>query len=99
MALVRRRPAAIADIFEIWDFIAEDRVSAADRWIDLLDQQFQLLATQPMLGRTRDELGPGIRSLPFGRYLIFYLAQPDGIDVIRILHGARDIASHFGSDR
>ena len=97
MAVVSRRPAAIADIFEIWDFIAEDSISAADRWIDLLDKQFELLATQPMLGRTRDEIAQGIRSLPFGRYLIFYAAQSNGIDVIRVLHGARDITSNFGS--
>lgn len=38
MARVTRRPQAVADIFEIWDYIAEDSVSAADRWVDRLDE-------------------------------------------------------------
>ena len=46
----------------------------------------------------RDELAPGIRSFPFGRYLVFYLPISDGIDVVRVLHGARDVDKVFGED-
>ena len=95
MPQVRLRPLADADILESWDYIAEDSVAAADRWIDRLDEQFRLLATQPMMGRTRDELTPGVRSFPFGRYVIFYMPLDDGIDVIRVLHGSRDIDTVF----
>jgi toxin ParE1/3/4 len=48
------------------------------------------------MGRTRDELAPGIRSFPFSRYLLFYLPISDGIDVVRVLHGARDVDTVFG---
>lgn len=34
---------------------------------------------------------PGLRSMPFGRYLIFYLLLSDGIDLVRVLHSARDL--------
>ena len=95
MSRVTRRPHAEADILEIWGYIAEDSVVAADRWVDKLDEKFALWATQPMMGRVRDELSPGIRSLAFGRYVVFFQPLPDGIDVVRVLHGSRDIDASF----
>ncbi len=99
MPQVRRRPLAEIDILEIWDFIADDSLAAADRWVDQLDKQFRVLATQPMMGRARDELVPGVRSFPFGRYVVFYMPLDDGIDVVRVLHGARDIDAVFNSEQ
>jgi toxin ParE1/3/4 len=55
-----------------------------------------LIATQPMMGRAREELVPGLRSFPFRRYVIFYMPTGDGIDVVGVLHGARDIDAVFG---
>ena len=98
MARVLRRPRAAEDIAAVWDFIADDNPDAADHWVDQLDTQLRLLATQPLMGRARDELAPGIRSFPFGRYLVFYLPIGDGIDVVRILHGTRDVDTAFGED-
>ena len=91
MSRVTRRPLAEADIFEIWDFIADDSIEAADRWVDQLDEKFKLLATQAMLGRARDELESGVRSFPFGRHVIFYMPGDSGIDIVRVMHSARDI--------
>ncbi len=98
MPRVIQRPQAIADILDTWDYIAEDSESSADRWVDQLDRKLQLLATQPKMGRHRDELAPGLRSQPFGRHVIFYMAIDDGIDVVRVLHSARDIVSVFADD-
>lgn len=98
MPRVTRRPLAETDIVEIWDYIANDGFVAADRWVDRLDRQFQVLAMQPMMGRARDELAPGVRSFPFGRYVVFYLPLDGGIDVVRVLHGARDIDAAFNPD-
>ncbi len=91
MARVTRRPQAATDILEIWDYIAEDSIAAADRWVDRLDETLELWATQPMMGRARDDLASGVRSFAFGKYVVFFLPLPDGIDVVRLLHGARDI--------
>ena len=99
MPRVTRRPLAEADILEIWDYIADDSLAAADRWVDRLDVQFRLLAAQPMMGRARDELAPGVRSFPFGRYVVFYVPLDDGIDVVRVLHGARDIDAVFNPEQ
>lgn len=94
--VIRRRPLAADDIAEIWDHIADDSLRAADRWIDQLDEQFVLLATQPLMGRSRDELAPGLRSFPFGRYVIFYEPIEGGIDIVRLLHSARDVDAQVG---
>ena len=66
MTRVTRRPLAADDIAEVWDYIAEDNLDAADRWIDRLDEQFGLLATQPLMGRARPELGPGCAAIRSG---------------------------------
>lgn len=95
MARVIRRPLAAADILDIWDYIAEDSLDQADRWIDKLDEKFKLISAQPLLGRARDELLTDLRSFPFGRYVIFYTPVDDGIDVVRVLHSARDADALF----
>ena len=95
MACITRRPLAAADVFEIWDYIAEDSTEQADRWVDLLDEKLRLIARQPLMGRARDELAVDIRSFPFGRYVIFYVPIEGDIDVVRVLHSARDIDAIF----
>ena len=95
MARVTRRPEAEADILETWDFIADDSVSEADRWIDRLDEKLALWATQPLIGRSREELAPNLRSMPFGRYVVFFVPLVDGIDVVRVLQGSRDVDQEF----
>lgn len=49
-----------------------------------------------MMGRAREELAADLRSFPFGRYVIFYTPVDGGIDVVRVLHSARDIDAAFG---
>ena len=95
MVRVIRRPLAELDILEIWDYIAEDSVTEADLWIDKLDEKLRLWATQPMMGRSREELASGLRSFAFGRYVVFFLPISDGLDVVRVLHASRDINGHF----
>ena len=95
MAVIVLQPRAKADLSDIWQFIAEDSDDQADAFIDLIDQKFQLLAQQSGLGRRREELAEGLRSFPVGRYVIFYLPIPGGVQIVRLLHGARDIEAAF----
>jgi toxin ParE1/3/4 len=95
MARVTRRPQAEDDVLEIWAFIAEDSFAEADRWVDQLDDKLALWATQPLMGRDRKDLWPGIHSFAFGRYVVFYTPLQDGIDVVRVIHGSMDIESRF----
>jgi toxin ParE1/3/4 len=88
-------PRANADLEEIWMFIAADNPAQADDFIDLIDEKFQNLSRQPGLGRRREELVAGLRSFPVGRYVIFYLQVQDSLQIVRILHGARDLDAVF----
>jgi|SRR6516225_9480634 toxin ParE1/3/4 len=95
MAAIRRTPEAERDLLTIWLSIAQDSPRAADGVLDILDEKFRLLAGRPALGPLREDLAAGLRMFPAGRYLIFYRPAPDGIDVIRVLHSARDIPARF----
>ena len=95
MSLLRISPRAAADLIEIWSYIADDSVANADAFIDRLYDTLQVLDRQPGSGRRREELAPGMQSFPYGSYVIFYRALTDAIEIVRILHGARDIESIF----
>jgi toxin ParE1/3/4 len=88
-------PLARQDLDEIHDYIAADSPTAAARWIDRLEGECQKLAGMPGMGRRREELGRDLRSFVAGRYLIFYRDHPDRLEIVRVLHGARDIESFF----
>ncbi len=87
-----------SDLDDIWLYIASDNVTAADRFIDDLVGKFQALTTQPGIGRTRDELGESLRSFPVGNYAIFYRPMQNGIEIVRVLSGFRDIPHFFMGD-
>jgi toxin ParE1/3/4 len=89
MKHARISSAARQDQFEIWLHVAEDNEGAADRLIEEIDAKVRLLARLPELGRTRPEISKEVRHFPVGNYLIFYRPVPDGIEILRILHGAR----------
>jgi len=92
---LRISPRASSDLIEIWGYIADDSVANADAFIDKLYQAIQVLARQPGSGRHREELAPGIQSFPFGRYIIFYRVVAGAVEIVRVLHGARDIENIF----
>jgi len=50
------------------------------------------------MGKSRDELAAGLRSFPIGQYIIFYQPVPGGVDIVRVLHGARDLDAIFNPD-
>ena len=95
MPRIRRTRAAQADYNEIWDYIARRDVTAADRVLDRLDEALGTIATAPEMGREVEELARNLRSFPVGNYLIFYRPAEDGIELIRVLHGARDITPEY----
>ena len=92
MSLVRLTQCAQTDLLEAWTYIAEENLDAADGVLDAIEREATLLATQPMMGRARDELVRGIRSWPTSTpYILFYEANAQGILILRVLHHARDI--------
>jgi toxin ParE1/3/4 len=98
MAVVVKRPQAEADLDEIFDYLAEYSLERAVTFLWDLNRTMENLAVNPFMGRKRDELLPGLRSFLHEKYVIFYFPASNGIDVIRILHGARDIEKIFSTD-
>jgi toxin ParE1/3/4 len=82
-------------LIEIWTYIAEDSVANADAFIDKLHKTIQVLGRQPGSGRPREELAAGIRSFPYGRYVVFYRVVREEVEVVRVLHGARGVENIF----
>lgn len=83
------------DLEEIWLYIAGNSVQAADGFVDEVISRFPTLAEQPGIGRQREELSPLLRSFPVSNYLIFYRPRSDGIDIVRVLSGFRDLPDFF----
>ena len=93
--------AARRDLDEIWEYIAADNKPAADRLISKIVSVAKLLARQSGLGTRCEELGLGLRRFPVRPYdyVLFYRSTDEGIRVIRVLHGRRDIPTCFEKSR
>jgi len=63
--------------------------------VELIYDRLRLLASQPLLCQLRDDLKPGLRIFTAGRYAILYFPYPKGIEVVGVIHGARDIEGMF----
>jgi toxin ParE1/3/4 len=95
MARAVRTPQAKSDLVDILAYIGERNRVAARRLAKELTKLFNPLARFPLLGRDRQELAPGLKSYPLGNFVVFYRPMKAGIEVIRVLHGARDIPPLF----
>lgn len=82
--------AAREDLIGIWTHIAEDD-AAAGRVLDRLDEAASHLARNPQMGPARDDIRPGLRYLVSGSYLLLYRITDDGIEIVRAVHGRRDL--------
>jgi toxin ParE1/3/4 len=95
MSQYRVSDEARADLDEIWLYIARDNPDAADKFIRAVVSRFPKFAAMPQLGRSRKELSPRLRSFPVGRYVIFYRPMENGVEIARVLNGARDLPPLF----
>ena len=97
MTPVRISADAENDLDAIWLYIANDSPVNADRFLDrLVAALTTTLSTAPLAGRARDEFGLGLRSFPVESYIAFYRARDEVVEIVRIIHGARDLGTIFG---
>ena len=101
-ARILRTESALCDLNEQAKFIQRDSPNAAIRFLHAAEETFKRLADMPELGE-RQEFGraelAGLRAWQvrgFENYLIFYRPIEHGIEIVRVLHAARDIAAIFG---
>ena len=93
-------PAADTDLDGQADYLArEASLETALRFYDAAHSTFEKMAQTPAIGERRDSANPRLAGLRvwwvegFEKHLIFYRPTDDGVDIIRVLHGARDIDS------
>lgn len=89
--MYRLSPRAKAELEEIGDHIADDSPTNARRFIERLTQKFMALSRHPMIGRARPELRADLRSFPYGAYIILYRAIDGGVEIVRVVHAARNL--------
>src|SRR5690242_17262097 len=97
MKPVHIRPRADTEIDALADYIANDNPEAAARFLDAVQKTLDLLSEHPGIGSRRYAHLPLLEGLrvvgvtDFKNHLVFYLERPSYIDVLRVLHSARDI--------
>jgi len=100
---VVRSPAASSDVLDHVSYLAESSPQVADRFLDSVEATFELLAVTPELGATYVSTNPRLDDVRvwsvkgFAYYLIFYRASGQAVEILRILHGARDLELILGA--
>ncbi|HYV38828.1 MAG TPA: type II toxin-antitoxin system RelE/ParE family toxin [Gemmataceae bacterium] len=91
MSQPRITDQAHKDMNELWDYLAPRNLASAEKLLDDILDKARLHAQFPLMGRSRQELAANLRSFVVRPYVIFYRPVDDTIDVLRVLHGSRDI--------
>ncbi|HYN74417.1 MAG TPA: type II toxin-antitoxin system RelE/ParE family toxin [Candidatus Methanoperedens sp.] len=94
-------PSADRDIDEQIAYISRENPDAAGRYVEAVSAILEHMVRMPGMGATRDYRNPrlsGLRMIPvpgFDNFLVFYLVTPRTVDIVRVLHSARDIRTVF----
>ena len=90
------RPAARADLIEIGDYIAADSPVRAVSFVAEIEAVIvREIATRPASFPSRFDLAANLRMARHGRYLIFFICEAESVEVVRVLHGERDLKGLF----
>jgi toxin ParE1/3/4 len=90
MPEVNKRPIVIRDLIEQATYIAQDNFDTAERFLVVAEETFQLLGRMSGIGKLCSFSNP-YPVKGFKNYLIFYRATDSEVEVLRVLHGARDL--------
>jgi toxin ParE1/3/4 len=96
MSQVLLTPRAQEDLEEILTYLETQSSQATDRFVSRFDERTQLHAAHPLIGAPSEEYAPDLRHFTVWNYAVFYRPLQDGIEIIRIIHGARDMPNIFG---
>jgi len=88
------------DLEEVFDYTySEHEMNQTVEYVSSFDPVFQNLALNPQLGRERMEIREGLRCHVKDLHVIFYRIKSDCVRIVRVLHGAQDLAPHFAKNR
>ena len=89
---------AIKDLEEIINYFSNRNIKAGEKFINEFEKKCKYLADFPQMGRNYDDIKPSLRGLPLANYIIFYRIINDGIEIIRVVSGYRNLESLFLED-
>ncbi|MGA9382083.1 MAG: type II toxin-antitoxin system RelE/ParE family toxin [Phormidium sp.] len=89
---------ASRDLSEISDYFLAQSIDAGDRFVEEFGKKCQHLAQYPYLGRSYSQLAPNLRGVPLMGYIIFYQIVGDGIEILRVINGSRNLPDVFQTD-
>ena len=97
MARVVRSSLARKSLNEIGRYIASESGSrsVALRFLDSIEEKCRIYATQPLMGGARPDLGRNVRCFPIGNHVVLYRPLDEGIELLLVVHGARDIPALY----
>ncbi|MDJ1182743.1 type II toxin-antitoxin system RelE/ParE family toxin [Roseofilum casamattae] len=97
MVDIRKRPQVIRDLIDIATYIANTNLDLSDRFLQAAEQTFQQLGQMPEMGKRCQFERPELQNIrqigvkEFRNYIIFYSLSERTVEVIRVIHGARDL--------
>lgn len=95
MIAIIRSPQYERDLTEIWDQIGRQDANAVERVLAAIEDTVELLALFPRIGTPCPHLAPGLRRMLWREYLIYYRLRNEVVEIVRVLHGRRNISSRF----
>jgi toxin ParE1/3/4 len=91
MGLIRRTPESDTDLRNIYRYIEVDNPAAAEGMLRRFRESLSMLSDMPGGEPARPEFGKDVRSFPVGKYLLLYRRVGGGIELLRVIHGARKV--------
>ena len=101
---ITRTDEAVEDIADLHYYFFERDASVAEKFLTCLDETYEMIANMPELGELYRFRDPAMKDArvrlvkKFSNYLIFYRIEADRIEILRVLHGARDYMNLFDYD-
>ena len=86
---------ASTDLDEIGDYFLARSMEAGERWFQEFNQKCKYLAQYPNIGRSYSDVRSYLRGLPLNGFILFYRLKGDGIEIMRVINGRRDLDEVF----
>ena len=88
-------PEASRDLDEISDYFAGRNIQAGERFVEAFEKKCRNLVNFPNIGRSYAKIKPSLRGIPLDGYIIFYRTNENGVEIVRVVSGYRDLERLF----
>lgn len=101
---IAKRPSAVSDLYDLAVYIGRDSADAAERFVDAAEATIARIAQFPESGTTFVTSNPRLKGMrvvrieAFPNFLVFFLPRKETVEIVRVVHGARDFPKLFGTE-